>query len=169
MLRSFLLAPCLLICLSCAKPIPFPIESLEEGMTAEAVRDNFGEPDSWTHSWGAESSWRYVHEEQNWIGTFHPVMPLVIPFIVFDSDLTWSEASREVYVKRKPVVLYFEAEKLVRWEVIEPDPVVDDYDPFWMWDDDDDLFPEWDNSPVKDAMHHTKGHPHHHVDHDDPC
>ena len=48
MLRSFLLLPCLLICLACATP--FPIESLEEGMTAEAVRAEFGEPES-TAEW----------------------------------------------------------------------------------------------------------------------
>ena len=35
MLRSFLLVPCLLICLACATP--FPLDSLEEGMTAETV------------------------------------------------------------------------------------------------------------------------------------
>ena len=36
------LVPFLLICVCCATP--FPIENLKEGMTMEAVRENFGEP-----------------------------------------------------------------------------------------------------------------------------
>ena len=41
MLRSFLLVPCLLICLACATPTPtpFPIEKLAKGMTTETVRE----------------------------------------------------------------------------------------------------------------------------------
>ena len=42
--RMVLVVPCLLICLACATPFPF--EKLEEGMTTEAVRQEFGEPDS---------------------------------------------------------------------------------------------------------------------------
>ncbi len=39
-----LLIPCLLICLACATP--FPIESLEKGMTMEQATEAFGEPSS---------------------------------------------------------------------------------------------------------------------------
>ena len=38
-----LLIPCLLLLLACATP--FPIESLEEGMTTQTVRESFGEPE----------------------------------------------------------------------------------------------------------------------------
>ena len=59
MLRSFLLAPCLLVCLACATP--FPVENLEKGMTAEAVRENFGASEAMgtEFPWPgrAESSW----------------------------------------------------------------------------------------------------------------
>jgi hypothetical protein len=44
MLRSFLLASCLLVCLACATA--FPIESLEKGMTMELATEAFGEPSS---------------------------------------------------------------------------------------------------------------------------
>ena len=61
--RAVLLIPCLLICVACATP--FPLESLEEGMTTGTVRENFGEPEAISWPGRAESSWRYVHEEQN--------------------------------------------------------------------------------------------------------
>ena len=44
MARSFLLVPCLLVCLACVTP--FPIENLEEGMTKETVREAYGEPEA---------------------------------------------------------------------------------------------------------------------------
>ena len=44
MTRAFLLAPCLLLCLSCVTPFPF--ENLEMGMTMEQVVESFGEPSS---------------------------------------------------------------------------------------------------------------------------
>ena len=43
-MRSFLLAPCLLISLACATP--FPLENLEEGMTMVQATEAFGEPSS---------------------------------------------------------------------------------------------------------------------------
>ena len=90
MLRSFLtrlpnsligvvlLVPCLLIGLACATT--FPIESLEKGMTAETVRENFGAPEAiettrvscatWPPAINTcivvDSSWKYPHEEQHW-------------------------------------------------------------------------------------------------------
>jgi len=42
--RAVVLALCLLICLACATP--FPVERLEVGMAEEAVRAEFGEPES---------------------------------------------------------------------------------------------------------------------------
>ena len=171
MLRSFLRAPCLLICLACATP--FPTESLEEGMTYETVREKFGAPETMEIELeGVDSSWTYQHEEQNWFFTVHPLAPLFIPIIVLDSDLTWPEASREVYVTRKPVILYFEQEKLARWEVIEPPPAVssgiseDDWD--WM-DHQRQDFLHHQQEHKKDIRHHKKGHKHHHDHHDDDC
>ena len=44
--RSLLLPPSLAICLACATP--FPIDDLEEGMTTETARENFGAPEAIT-------------------------------------------------------------------------------------------------------------------------
>ena len=176
MLRSFptcfpnfltgvvLLVPCLLICLACATP--FPIEALEEGMTTEAVRENFGEPEAtntvwdptifWRGTWtyAAESSWTYVHEERNW-GTsvlLSLLLPHQIGFTVIGVvgtlgtgrlDFQWDWA----YVERKPVVLHFEDERLVRWEVIEP------YYEGGTWIGSS----SWGST---DAAHHAQGHTH---------
>ena len=64
------LAPCLLICLSCATPTRFPIASLKEGMAAETVRENFGAPLGIAAGpGGKESFWTYGHEERNWWNT----------------------------------------------------------------------------------------------------
>ena len=81
-----LLLPCLLLFLACATP--FPIESLEEGMRTETVRESFGEPEAIkTEPGGVESSWTYPHEEQNWFLTFHPFTPLfMIPFTLAVGD-----------------------------------------------------------------------------------
>jgi hypothetical protein len=54
-----LLIPCLLICLTCATP--FPVETLEEGMTPSAVRQAVGEP----RFIAPNGVWIYTHEEQN--------------------------------------------------------------------------------------------------------
>ena len=79
------LVPCLLACLACTTPTPFPVDSLEEGMTPETVRVEFGEPESVKHEWhwGSEPTPRLV--------------------------IRWH------YEARRPVVLYFEADELVRW------------------------------------------------------
>ena len=160
-MRSFLLAPCLLICLACATS--FPIESLEEGMTTEAVRENFGEPESIRTEppYGVATLWTYAHEETEWGMLVFPQSLLSIPICAAIPDMQWDC----LYVSSRPLLLHFEAEHLVRWEVVKPVPVVSS----GIWDDDDDLFPEWDNNQVKDTMHHAEGHRHHHDDHDDPC
>jgi len=112
-----LFAACLLLCLACATP--FPIENLEEGMTMEAVRENFGEPKAEAADlWGdGKSCWTYWHEEQDWIATFlFPVSPLIIPATALLPGYTWDAW----YFVRNSVFLDFEEEKLVRWEAIEP-------------------------------------------------
>ena len=169
-MRSFLLAPCLLISLACATPLP--LDSLEEGMTTEAVRENFGEPEanSTTEPEGMDSSWSYVHEERNWLNTvvfssvFLPHCILLTPFIaLFDDEhlcFSWS-------VERKPVVLQFAEGKLASWEVL-PDPRGSLWDqPGGYSGDDDsvvqDMFDQMDRD-LKDAAHHAKGHKHHHDD-----
>ena len=96
---------------------PFPLENLEEGMTTGTVWENFGEPEAISWPGRAESSWSYVHEERDW-------------FIVI----------------RKPVVLHFESEKLVGWEVLEPTPAVSSGS---NWDTDEMQW-DWD----KDSAHH---------------
>lgn len=142
------LIPCLLLLLACATP--FPIERLAEGMTTETVRESFGEPEAISELRGGESSWTYSHEEQNWFFTLHPLTPFFIPINLVVGDL-W----KLPYVTSKPVVLQFEEQKLVRWEVIEPVPVVSSgyYDP---------TFPPTMTFPSKDDAHHARGHKHHH-------
>ena len=174
MLRSFptrfpnsltgvvLLVPCLLICLSCATP--FPIENLEEDMTIETVRENFGAPVR-----VMESSWTYLHEELEPAPLLVGPMPLRVavasiwgvPFFwvfaladVFTDEFYWDV----MYVTRAPVVLYFEDERLARWEVLP-----DIRDSFSTGSGYQNPFPStmtW--SPSKDAAHHAKGHKHHH-------
>ncbi len=143
MLRSFLLAPCLLICLACATP--FPIENLEEGMTAETVRETFGEPKGGVLS---SSWWTYVDEKRMWPFILIPPFMLTIPVFTAIPDTPWDH----IYVNRRPILLYFKAEELVYWDVGE-----------FEWtpataQETQELF----RDPFKDAAHHTKGHTHHH-------
>ena len=65
---ELLLGPLLAICLSCATPTPFPLENLEEGMTSEIVRENFGEPEAMEADSKNpnKSCWSYA-EEQNMV------------------------------------------------------------------------------------------------------
>ena len=111
--RSILLAPCLLICLSCATPFPF--EKLEEGLTAESVRAEFGAPRATETTSGAgKSCWTYMHEEQEWVNTLFPLTHLFIPV-----NVAFGRPWDDLYVIRKPVLIHFEGEKLARWEGIE--------------------------------------------------
>jgi hypothetical protein len=166
-----LLASCLLIGLACATS--FPIESLEEGMTAEMVRERFGAAEAMESKLeGVESAWTYLHEELDPIPlTFGPMplrvavasiwgVPLFWGFALLDvmSDELEGENWNHVYISRAPVVLQFEEEKLAQWEVL---PDIRDslntgssyYYP--------DPFPTM-TFPTKDSIHHKKGHKHHH-------
>ncbi len=160
MLRSFLLAPCLLICLACATP--FPLDSLEKGMTYETVRENFGEPESIETEppFGVATFWTYAHEETFWQAFLFPQFLLSIPICAAIPDVQWDCG----YVSSRPLLLHFEEEKLARWEVIRP-VYVDDFTTDYP--DYGHMFSERDDSPVKDAIHHARGHKEHHVDHDD--
>ncbi len=151
MLRFFLLVPCVLICLACATP--FPLDSLEEGMTTEAMRANFGEPEanSTTEPEGMDSSWSYVHEERNWFNTvlfssiLLPHCILFTPFILSGDGhpcFSW-------YVDREPVVLQFAEGKLASWEVL-PDPRGSVWDQGWYSPGQNDYF-----------THQMMGHPGH--------
>ena len=159
-----LLVPCLLIGLACATP--FPVENLEEGMTAETARENFGAPEAiGTEPGGVESSWTYLHEELEPLPLPVGPMPLRVavasiwgvPFFlvfalvdVFTDELYWDF----MYVSRAPVVLQFEGEKLVRWEVL---PDIRDSGSGYQ-----NPFPSMMPFPTKDSIHHAKGHKHHH-------
>ena len=160
MLRSFLLAPCLLIGLACATP--FPIESLEEGMTAETVREKFGEPEAIMTAWaapeltveisdsgadpgGSELSWNYVDEEQSWISFIFPQFILSIPIMAAIPDTPWDYW----YIRRRQVLLHFDAEKLVRWNV---GAFTFTFRPGY-----------WSSMNLgMDMQHHMMGHTHHH-------
>jgi hypothetical protein len=111
---TVLLAPCLLICVACATP--FPIENLEEGMTTETVRENFGEPEAIETEPGVpRSDWTYVHEEKDWWQWFLTFLPLTYPVIPL--DVAFGNPWDDQYVIRGSVVLHFAGEKLVRWDV----------------------------------------------------
>jgi hypothetical protein len=131
MLRSFLLALCLLVCLACATPLP--IENLEEGMTTEAVREEFGEPEA-INEWrgvvdrGREAgktrftfpkgtNLKYTHEEQDWGGTAY--CTLFAPLCALMSPLTWLVEGETVYplvgVDERSVDLNFLENKLDHW------------------------------------------------------
>ena len=135
------LVPCLLACLACATPLP--IENFEEGITAESVREEFGAPDAEEADLGedAKSCWTYWHEERGWCPdppsalwlldlALFPATILSIPVNAALPGVPWDLA----YVTRKPVLLDFEDEKLVRWEMIEA--IVTG------WDCEEPLFPE---------------------------
>ena len=158
--RSLLLAPCLLICLACATP--FPIESLEEGMSDGTVGESFGAPEAIkTKPGDVESSWTYPHEEQDWPLTvlsstvFLPHCIILTAVTMPFGEEHWCSAVIPT-VGEGTVVLHFEAEKLVRWEVIEPVPVVYSGSTYH------DPFPSTMTFSTKDSRHHAKGHKHHH-------
>ncbi len=123
--RTVLLVPCLLICLACATPFPF--DKLEEGMTAESVRKEFGAPKAeeavFAWSGGATSCWTYWHEEQDWIAT--SLLPfawiIVIPGHALAPGHTWDAW----FLVRNSVFLHFQEEKLLYWEATEP--IMEDY------------------------------------------
>ena len=174
MLRSFLLAPCLLVCFACATP--FLTANLERGMTTEAVREQFGEPRAieTVATDGkrlAQVSWTYLHEE------FDPLIPSVGPMplrvavtSILGVPLLWVFALNDLitdeltginwdhmYVTRAPVVLQFTEEKLARWEVLEPLPSIS-VGPNMVHRD---WQQQWDQQQ-EDLRHHKKGHKHHH-------
>ncbi len=66
----------------------------------------------------------------------------------------WCDAGLPV-VGKGEVLLHFEEEKLVRWDVIEPVPAVSSGYTY------QDPFPPT-TLPSKDTAHHAKGHKHHH-------
>ncbi len=128
MLRSFLLASCLLVCLACATP--FPIEKLETGMTMETVREKFGAPVE-TCSLDAKSSWIYLHEELDPTPvSVGPMSLRVAASSLWGVPLFWSCPMHGVltevagatwdcwYVGRNPVVISFEEKKIVHWETL---------------------------------------------------
>jgi hypothetical protein len=110
MARSFLLVPCLLIGLACATP--FPVENLKEGMMPLEVRQAVGEP----RFIAPNGVWMYTHEEQEWVFTFFPLTPFLIPLFAVLPDRRWDEA----YVIKNDVFLHFQEEGLVYWQVTEP-------------------------------------------------
>ena len=136
--RTVLLVPCLLVCLACATPTPFPFEKLEEDMTAESVRAEIGEPESIIEEWhwGSEPTgrlvirWHYTHEEGIWGGG------------------------------ETPVVLYFEEDKLVRWVEIESESESGGYDATKALKEYQDQQQHWRR--MKDIGDHKKRRKHRH-------
>ena len=164
--RAVPLIPCLAICLACATP--FPVDSLEEGMTTETVRENFGAPEAMeTKPAGVESSWTYVDEVQAWFLTVMSSTAFLPPCIIATAVAMpfggehWCDAVIPT-VEKGEVVLHFEEEKLVRWEVIEPEPVPV-VSSGYNWNTGPTLAEQMRESQrIKDIKHHKKGHTHHH-------
>ena len=109
--RTVLLVPCLLICLACATPFPF--ESLEEGMTADTVRERFGDPEAMEGWPVTRACWSYKHEER--IFLLFPLAPITSGWCVL-IGLPW----HCIWVDTSMVLLDFQEEKLVGWEVHSP-------------------------------------------------
>ncbi len=158
--RVVLLVPWLLICLACATP--FPVENLEKGMTTETVRENFGAPEYiGTKRGSVVTRWYYVDEEQAWFLTimsstaFLPHCLLLTAATMPFGAEHWC-ADFIPTVEEGEVVLHFEDERLARWEVIEPVPVVSSGYTY------QDPFPSTTLFPTRDIKHHKKGHKHHH-------
>ena len=107
---------CLLLCYGCATAFPF--ERLEAGMTVDAAREGFGMPEAIeTGPGGLESCWSYYHEEQNWPGILFLFPHLPITFLVMPCfGCPWHSP----YIWRSVVLLDFDEEKLVRWELVGP-------------------------------------------------
>ena len=61
MARSFLLLPCLLVCLACAAR--FPVDNLKMGMTTKEVQESAGEP-RFNH---LGNTWIYPLWAWNWM------------------------------------------------------------------------------------------------------
>ena len=172
MVRSLLLVPCLLVCVACATP--FPIDSLEEGMATETVRESFGEPEAIeAEPEGVDSSWTYLHEELEPVPlTAGPMSLRVAVASVWGVPLSWGIALMDLmsdeltginwnhfYISRAPVVLQFEQGKLVRWEVfpdirlsLDTGSGYSEYD--WTWMNQQ----QW----WVDTAHHNAGHTLHH-------
>jgi hypothetical protein len=117
-------------------------------MTAETVREEFGAPTEADLSGDAKSRWTYWHEEREWCSdppsalwlldlVLFPATILSIPVNAAVPGVPWDL----VYVTRTPVVLHFEAEKLVRWELL-PDPT-QGAGGTWSHQPDDSLFGDW--------------------------
>jgi hypothetical protein len=87
-------------------------------MTAEAVREEFGAPVAKEVGWlDTGPCWTYLHEKRRWLNNV--LMFWAIPFVAAicaAEGCDWIDG----YVTRKPVLLDFKDEKLVRWDMIEP-------------------------------------------------
>ena len=109
-----LLIPCLLVYLACATP--FPLDSLEEGMTTEAVREKFGAPeDVQTAPEGVEPFWTYVDEEKIWFPTIL-LSSVFLPHCVFLSVFLSLPIEGEIFcnvIEKKPVILHFEGHSVI--------------------------------------------------------
>ncbi len=156
--RALLLALCLLTGLACATP--FALENLEAGMTAETVREKFGEPEAIEiEPEGAEPSWTYLHEEQAWGPTvllssiaLPPciLFTALMPFVGEHPCYTWN-------VKKESVVLQFSEGKVTSWEVL-PDP----RGSFWDHGGNYSGYDSQQSMFWTDFHHHQMGHKHHH-------
>jgi outer membrane protein assembly factor BamE (lipoprotein component of BamABCDE complex) len=124
-------AGCLILglasCLACVTPVP--VERLEEGMSADAVREAFGEPEAMgVEPEGDVSTWIYVDEELDvvlailasplWVTT-----PLALAMSLLPGqEHQWDDfyaGLRGVSPDSKNVLLFFEADHLARWDVVE--------------------------------------------------
>jgi len=123
-------ASVLLLGLACATP--FPIQNLEKGMTVGEIRAEFGEPRVTEEGPSQGSySWTYVHQAYDPIPlTEGPMAVRTAAASIFGVAFTWGFALFDLlfhdldmawnltFVSLEPVVLEFEDEKLVAWELL---------------------------------------------------
>ena len=108
-----------------------------------------------------ESSWTYVDQELEIVAAIigWPMAPLFVA-VSWLANFEWDDP----YMDTSDVVLHFEGEKLARWEVIEPVPVVSSGRTWQQqqWEQEQWQWQQRQWQQMKDIKHHKKGHTHHH-------
>lgn len=104
--------------LGCRSPVPrntLPIEALQAGMKREAVRDRVGEagqeqPDVWIYEDEVTNPWQVALAVP-----LAPVLILMIPLVAIIDAVDGTETP-PLWVEKRTTTLYFEDERLARWE-----------------------------------------------------
>ncbi len=123
-------------CLGCRSPIPrntLPIDALRANMKPDAVRDLVGQAER-------EMPTRWVYEDEvtnPWLAALAvplaPMLILLIPFVAIIDAVDETETP-PLWVEKRTTTLYFEDERLARWEsAVEPYPVWQNNGSYTPW------------------------------------